>query len=75
MNAVKEIKRLYRQLQRVLDHDCFVLSGVTFDEETWKKEAETMDTAEFRARWPRKECPKCRTVCYASYMHYLAGGW
>ena len=50
-------------------------AGVIFDEET----ARGLDEYEVRRRWPRKtaRCLQCgaSTICYASYMHYIAGDW
>lgn len=27
---------------------------------------------EFYAKFPRKQCPDCGAICYASYEHYIA---
>lgn len=56
-------------------HDCAVESGVQFDEAAFNKEAETLTTAEVRKRWPRRQCPKCGTIVYASFAHFIAGDW
>jgi hypothetical protein len=53
--------------------------GVTFDE----AEAKGLSEIEVRARWPRRRfteydaCGKCGYVglSYASFAHYIAGGW
>jgi hypothetical protein len=50
--------------------------GVTFDEEA----AQGLTVHEIRAKWPRLfgECPRgCgyRGIAYASFVHYLSGGW
>jgi len=59
--------------QEIIDHDCAKESGVTFDCEEAKKL--DFDTYQIRTRWPRKQCPICRAICYASYEHYIAGDW
>jgi hypothetical protein len=51
------------------DHNCLEESGVTFDEKL--AESENLSTNECRKRWPRKTCPKCGTICYASLAHYV----
>lgn len=50
--------------------------GVTFDYDA----AVSLSATEIRKRWPRGfgVCPKgCgfNGIAYASYMHYLCGGW
>lgn len=52
------------------DHDCAKESGVEFPDE-----ARALSPLEVRALYPRKRCPKCDAICYASYMHYIAGDW
>jgi len=46
-------------------------TSVTFRPQEAKDLAE--DT--IRLRWPRGWCDRCHTVVYASYLHYLSGGW
>ena len=50
--------------------------GVTFDEEA----SIGLSSLEIRQRWPRMSglCPiGCgyKGICYASYLHYVAGDW
>lgn len=44
---------------------------VAFDEEA----AKNLPAAVVRKRWPRGNCSKCKTIVYASTLHFILGDW
>lgn len=58
-----------RKIENNKDHDCLKESGVTFDEA--EAMSKNLSANECRKRWPRKNCPKCGRICYASLAHYV----
>lgn len=51
-------------------HDCVKESGVQFDPNDPRLTADNI-----RELYPRKTCPKCGGICYASFHHYIYGDW
>lgn len=55
------------------DHDCLQETGVTFDQAL--ADRENLSASEVQMRWPRKRCPKCSKIIYASTAHMVYGAW
>lgn len=51
-------------------HSCVEETGVECPDS-----ALSMTAEQVRARYPRKICPKCGAITYASFRHYIAGDW
>ena len=59
----------YQLLDELCKHPDVIPYGIS-DEEFQK-----MSPEEIREKYPRRQCPKCCTVIYESFVHYICGDY